>query len=329
MKIRREIKIGILFVVALAALIWGFNYLKGVNIFYKKLNLFAIYNEVGGLGSANPVFLNGLKIGQIHSVYFEGGGSTRIVVRMIVDNDVPIPVNSIARIYSSDLMGSKAIELLLGDSEILVISNDTLQSSVQASLQEEVNRQVQPIKMKAEELISSIDTLVTAIQAVFNEQAQTNIAQSFISIRQTINTLEHTASSIDTMVLTERTRLAAILSNTEAVSSNIRRSNEEITAILRNLAAVTDSLASVNLKQTFDHLDRSSVHLSSILEKIDGGEGSLGQLVNDTTLYTELEAASRELHQLLEDMKLNPGRYVHFSVFGNRPSNQKYSPPTE
>jgi phospholipid/cholesterol/gamma-HCH transport system substrate-binding protein len=329
MKIKREIKIALLFLVGLVAFIWGFNFLKGKNLIYRQLILYSVYNEIGGLTSANPVYLNGLKVGQVQRVYFEGGGSTRIIARLMISEDVPIPVNSTARIVSSDLMGSKAIDLLLGDSPILVQGGDTLKSDIQASLQDEVNRQVQPIKNKAEELLSSLDTLVTAIQAVFNEQARTNIAQSFESIRFTIRSLEHTSYTIDTLVQDERRRLAVILENVESISTNFRNSNKEIHTIMKNLASLSDSLAAVNVVETFKSLEQSSASLSSILHRIDEGEGSLGMLVNDQKLYNELESASKELNQLLEDMKLNPGRYVHFSLFGSRAARQEYTSPED
>jgi phospholipid/cholesterol/gamma-HCH transport system substrate-binding protein len=329
MKIRREIKIAALFIVALAGLIWGFNYLKGTNIFFKRLILYAEYDEVGGLTSANPVYLNGLKIGQVNDVYFKGEGSIKIIARMMISVDVPIPVNSTARIVSSDLMGSKAIDLILGSSPILVQQGDTLKSDIQASLQEEVNRQVQPIKKKAEELLSSLDTLVTAIQTVFDEKARVNIAQSFESIRVTIRSLQHTSYTIDTMVQFESRRMAVILENIESISTNLRNNNREITASLRNIRIITDSLAATNLQQTFAHLEQSAFNLNQVLEKIETGEGSLGMLINNPRLYEELEAASGELNQLVEDMKLNPGRYMHFSVFGNRAAKKGYVPPTE
>ncbi len=329
MKVRREIKIAALFVLALTAFIWGFNYLKGKNYFTKKNILYAVYNEIGGLTSANPVYVNGLKIGQVSEVYFEGKGSTRIIVKMMVSRDVPIPVNSVARIFSADLMGSKAIDLMLGDSFIIVESNDTLRSDVQASLQEEVNRQVQPIKMKAEELLSSIDTLVTAIQAIFNEDARANLAQSFESIKLTIRSLEHASFTIDTLIQTERRRLAVIIENIESITTNLRNSNREIAGTLRNVKAISDSLAASNIRETFSHIEQTMNHLNQILGKIDDGEGSLGLLINDDGLYGSLETASRELSDLLEDMKLNPGRYVHFSIFGNRAAKKPYSPPVQ
>jgi phospholipid/cholesterol/gamma-HCH transport system substrate-binding protein len=327
MKVKREVKIAAVFIIALVGFIWGFNYLKGTNLLYKRLMLYAVYDEVGGLTSANPVFLNGLKVGQVNDIYFLGGGSTRIVVKLMIAEDIPIPVNSTARIVSSDLMGSKAVDLLLGDSPILAHPDDTLRSDIQGSLQDEVNRQVQPIKNKAEELLSSLDTLVTAIQIVFDENARSNIGQSFESIRATIRSLEQTSYTIDTMVQAEKTRMGLILENVEAISANLRNNSEAITTSMQNLASISDSLAAVNLKQTFDHLEQSMNQISSILNKIDDGEGSLGMLINDPKIYVELESASKELNQLIEDMKLNPGRYVHFSVFGSRAAAKPYAPP--
>lgn len=329
MKIRREIKIGALFVLALAAFIWGFNYLKGTNLFYNRLILYAVYDDIGGLTSANPVFIKGMKVGQVHQVYFEGKGSTRIIARLMIDADVPIPVNSIARIHSFDIMGSKAIELRLGDSPVFAQSDDTLKSDVQASLQEEVNKQVQPIKLKAEELLSSLDTLVTAIQAVFDDKARANIGQSFESIKLTIRSLEHTSYTFDTLIQTEKRRMAVILENVESISTNLRNSNEEITNAILNISSISDSLAATNVKQTFAHIESSLNRLSLVMDKVESGEGSLGLLINDPGLYNELEVASRELNQLLEDMKLNPGRYLHFSVFGSKVDKKPYKPPAE
>ena len=326
MKIRSEIKIAALLIVALTAFIWGYNYLKGKDLFTKKLIVYAKYDEVGGLASANPVYVNGLKIGQVNQVYFEGGRSARIIVKMMLNRDLIIPKNSIARIFSADLMGSKAIDIVLGNSNLMVEMNDTLQSDIQASLQEEVNRQVQPIKMKAEELLSSIDTLVTAIQTIFNEEARINIAQSFESIKLTIHSIEHASFTIDTLIQTERRRLTVILENIEAISTNLRSNNKEITEALRNIKTISDSLAASNIRETFSHLEHTMNNLNQILGKIETGEGSLGLLINDKQLYESLESASKELTDLLEDMRLNPGRYIHFSAFGSRAAKRPYTP---
>lgn len=327
MKIAREVKIGAFFLVTLALFIWGYNYLKGKYIFTRQTELYAVYNDIGGLVSANPVFLNGLKVGQVKDLYFKGDGSTLIVAKLLITGDIAVPINSKAVIYSHDIMGSRAINLILGASAVYAKNGDTLISDVQATLQEEVNRQVQPIKKKAEDLLLSLDSVVTTIQTVLNADARSNLAQSFESIRQTITTLEHTTYTIDTLVQTERRRMAVILENIESITTNLRNNNQMLTSTIRNINAISDSIAATNVRQAFVRLESSLDKLNSVLYKVDNAEGTLGLLINDPMLYRELHASSHELNQLLEDIKLNPKRYMHFSIFGRSNKRTPYIPP--
>lgn len=328
-KIRTEAKLGIFFIATLAIFIWAFNFLKGRDLFQRQIELFAVYDHVSGLVPANAVSVNGLKVGTVKDVYFEGRGSTRIVVEMLISSELEIPYNSIARIYSADLLGSKAIDLILGNSPILAHSGDTLQSDIQATLQEEVHRQVAPIRKKAEDLLLSIDSVMIAIQAVFNVEARENIARSFESIHTTINNLQHTSFTIDTLVQTEHRRMAVIFENIESISANLRANNQNLTNVIHNVNSITDSIAAANLVQTVVQLDQALIRTNRILEKIDAGEGSLGMLINDPNLYNELNQAATELNSLTEDIRLNPDRYIHFSVFGRRGSPQPTNAGTE
>ncbi len=327
MKIAREVKIGAFFLVTLALFIWGYNYLKGKYIFTRQTELYALYNDIGGLVSANPVFLNGLKVGQVKDLYFKGNGSTLIVAKLLITGDLTVPINSKAVIYSHDIMGSRAINLILGTSAVQANNGDTLMSEVQATLQEEVNRQVQPIKKKAEDLLLSLDSVVTTIQTVLNADARSNLAQSFESIRQTITTLEHTTYTIDTLVQTERRRMAVILENIESITTNLRNNNQMLTSTIRNINAISDSIAATNVRQAFLRLESSLEKLNSVLYKVDNAEGTLGLLINDPMLYRDLHTSSHELNQLLEDIKLNPKRYMHFSIFGRSNKRSPYTPP--
>ncbi len=329
MKIAREVKIGAFLLVTLAFFIWGYNYLKGKDLFKKQLQLYAVYENVGGLLAANPIFLNGLKIGQVQDLYFEGHGSSRIIARLFVSSDIRVPYDSRAIIYSHDIMGARAINLILGNSAVLAKDGDTLISGTEATLQEEVNRQVQPIKKKAEDLLLSLDSVVTTIQTVLDAETRKNLVQSFGSIRQTINNLEHTSYTIDTLVQAERRRMALILANIESVSTNLRNNNQLLSNSIRNISAISDTIASLNLRQTFTRFGTAVDNLSLMLDRLDRGEGSLGKLINDPTLYRELETSSHELNQLLEDIKMNPKRYVHFSIFGRSSKNNPYLPPSQ
>jgi len=329
LKISREIKIGFVFVIAIGLLIWGLNFLKGNNVFSKQREFYAVFERVDGLVAANPVNLNGLKIGQVSSLALTNDGTANILVTFVIKNEILIPVNSVARIYSEDIMGSKAINLILGDSEAYCMNGDTLSSSIEAGLMAEVNKQVQPIKIKAENLLSSIDSIVTIIQYVFNEEMRDNLTRSVASIKTTITNLESTTYRIDTLVIEEQANLTQIISNIESVTATLKDNNENITNILTNLSAVSDTLASARISETLEATNKTLQDISSVLKKIEEGEGNLGLLLKDDSLYYSLLNTTNELNMLLEDLKLHPERYVHVSVFGRSGKKKPYVSPEE
>jgi len=315
LKLSREFKVGIVFIVAIAALIWGLNYLKGFDLFKKHQTYYAIYPTVNGLEKSNPVFINGLKVGHVSDIYFSPDYSGLIVVVMSVTTELPIPDNTIAGIYSSDLMGSKAIELIMGNSPTNLKDLDTLASRVDPSLKEAVNQQIQPLKNKAEDLIRSIDSVVVMVQAVFNKKSREDIANALESIKNTLNSLESASYNIDTIVKSQAGRLANILYNLDMITSNIENNNDKIDRIIDNFASISDSLAKAEIPKTFNNINRTVNDLSLIADKINSGQGSLGQLINDDELYNNLIQASQDLDKLLLDIQNNPKRYVRFSVF--------------
>jgi len=227
----------------------------------------------------------------------------------------PIPKNSIARIYSADLMGSKEIEIIPGDSPDMIRDGDTLMARTEATLGEEVNQQLAPLKRKAESLISSIDTLATILQQVLNKNTQASLIEAIDNIKVAINNITHMTSEADTLVRQQRSNIARIIINIESISSNLKKNNDKITNILENFSDVSDSIAKLNIPATFYQVDLAVRNLQSVIAKINNGEGSVGLLVNDTTLYFQVEKAARDLNLLLEDIKANPKKYVHVSVF--------------
>lgn len=316
MKIKREAKIGILAIITLALFYWGFNFLKGKDIFSKQVTFYALYPQVNNLIETNPVSINGVKIGLVDKIFFHPDGSGKIIVKCIIGKDIKIPKNSIARLYSSDLLGTRAIELLLGDSNEFIQSGDTLISQTQASLGEEVSKEILPIKLKAEELLSSIDSVLIVVQTIFNEQTRNNIHQSIENLKKTVATIEKTTRTIDTTFTQQATRLAHIVANAESISTNLKNNNENITNILTNLSTVTDDLTKANLVQTLDNANNAVARLDSVIAKINSGEGSLGLLLNDKDLYQNLDKSALELNKLLEDIRNNPEKYLSIKLFG-------------
>ena len=315
-KIRKEVIVGFLFVAALTILIWGIMYLKGTEMFRNRMIIYAVYDKVNGLVPANPVTINGLKVGQVKSLSFSKENPRKIIAVLYINNaDYPIPVNSVARIYSADLMGSKEIDIVLGDSPVMLKNGDTLVSATEATLGESVNQQLAPLKVKAENLISSIDTLATVMNHLLNKNTRNDLVEAIEHVKETLENLAHTTMNLDTLMSSQRNNLARIINNVESISSNLKKNNDKITNILENFSDVSDSIAKANIPATFSQVNKTLADLDAVIGKINRGEGSLGLLVNDQKLYNEVEKAARDLNLLLEDIKANPKKYVKVSVF--------------
>ncbi len=315
MKRYKQILIGVSFIFALLLFIWGYNFLKGKNLLEKQIVYYAAYNNVSGLATSNPVLINGVRVGQVSRVYLNPDLSGNVMVMITLHQDFPIPGNTVAKIFSADLMGSKAIDLILGDSPTLVHSGDTLQSATEASLKEAVSAQVQPIKVKAEKLLSSIDSLVVAIHTVFTESAVENLTQSFNDIRKTFSHLESATSNIDTLVDSQSNRISSILANIDSITFTLNKSRGEIKNMIANLSTFSDTLAVTDISKTIDHANKSLEQLQFILTQINEGKGTLGMLMHNDTLYIEINKSAEELNKLLKDIRENPKRYVKFSLF--------------
>jgi phospholipid/cholesterol/gamma-HCH transport system substrate-binding protein len=319
MKIRKEVKIGLMVLISIGLLIWGAQFLKGTNLFNKSRKFFAIYEHVDGLSASNPVVINGYKVGQVESIDFMNDNSGNLLVQFsVTKRDFKIPKDSKAKIVSSDILGSKSIDLQLGEAIEELQDLDTLEASIEASLTEAVNQQIAPLKKKAEELISTVDSAIIVVQSIFNKKARGDIGASFTSIRNSLQAFETTMNRVDGLVKQEREHIAAIFQNVESITKNLAQNNERLTQSLTNIEAISDSLAGANLKQTVNNASIAMEEVAGVMEKINSGQGSLGQLINNDTLYTNLEAAANDLDQLLLDMRLNPERYVHFSIFGRK-----------
>ena len=319
MKVSREAKIGVIVTASLAILIVGFFFLKGINIFSSQKEFYAVYKKIDGLVESSGVTINGLKVGHVHNVSLHPNRSGKILVSFyITEKDFSFPSNSVARIYSADLLGTKAIEIFPGTSNTPAVEGDTLKSDQEADLRTEVNRQILPLKTKAEVLISSIDSVLTIVQTILNKDARNNLNESFSSINLALKSFERTARRIDHMVIAEKNRVSSILTNMDSISLNLKRNEISIDRILDNFATITDSLSQSQLKATIDSTRILIVETKDILTKINNGEGTVGKLINNDSLYQNLNNSAQSMDLLLKDLKKNPARYVHFSVFGKK-----------
>lgn len=311
-------------IISIAVLVYGLNYLKGIDVLEKHRQYYAVYDHIEGLLPDNAVQINGFKVGKVNKIIFHPDNSGKIVVGFMVSGEaLQIPKNSVARITSLDLLGSKAISIELGNSVVNAEIGDTLLSAIQASLQDEVNKQVQPLKEKAESLISSIDSVMTVVQTVFNKDARENLTKSFESIQRAIETFERTSLRLDTLMSEEKQRINDIMKNIDFITKNIRNSNDQLTNIIDNFSVFSDSLVKADIVTTIEHTDRAMTEFSGIIERINKGEGTVGMLVKNDSLYKNLQSSAGALDDLLRDMEQHPKRYVHFSIFGKKDKTDK------
>ncbi|MEZ5082395.1 MAG: MlaD family protein [Bacteroidales bacterium] len=315
MKLTREFKIGIVVTLSFAFLYWGFNFLKGKDIFSNERVFKAVYEDIAGLERANPIVINGVNVGQVRNIEFTKDGEANVVIEIVVKDNIDIPANSTAKIISSDLLGSKAVLINLGNSSELAISGDTLAAELEISIKEEVNRQLAPIKDKAEALMSSIDSVLTMLQGIFSSSNTENFSKSVEHIASSFENIESATGTIDTLLSGQKTRIESILKNIDEITSNLKTNEDQINHILANFSAISDTLAATRFAETVNNVNSTMAKMADISAKINRGEGSLGLLVNDDSLYINLENTTRELDLLLQDIRLNPKKYVRFSVF--------------
>ena len=286
-----------------------------MDVFSNERVFYAVYKDVGGLEKANPVKINGLTVGQVRNMYFTEDGQANIVIEIVLKNRLPVPKNSIAKIVSSDILGSKAVDIILGSSPEYTESGDTLLADIEISIKAEVSRQLQPLKTKAENLMMSIDTVLTMLNSLFSSTNTRNITKSVEYMTNSFENLESTTNTIDTLLKGQRYRLEKIFENIESITTNLQSNGENLNNIIANLSSFSDTLAKARVAETVSNINKTMIQISEISKKINEGEGSLGLLVNDDSLYIELEKTSRELNLLIEDIRLNPKKYVKFSVF--------------
>jgi phospholipid/cholesterol/gamma-HCH transport system substrate-binding protein len=324
-KISKEAKTGVVVVAALAMLIYGLNFLKGINIFSHTKKLYAVYDHVEGLLPSSPVLVNGFHIGQVDELKLEPNASGKVLISMIItNNDIQIPKSSVARI-TSDFFGNKAIQIEIAKDTLtgkllnasIVKDKDTLTAANETTLKDQVSAQVLPLKNKAEELMSTIDSTMGIIKGVFTKKTQNNLSQSIESINISLKHFESMSGNLDDLVTTQKQRIGDIFGKIDEISTDLAKNSKQLGNAINNIANITDSLSKSRLKDAVNNADSTLYYTAQIFKKVNSGKGSLGMLANDTTLYNRLSGTSLQLNLLLQDMKAHPNRYVHFSLFGS------------
>lgn len=304
MKFSNEVKTALLFIFGIGLFFIGFSYLKSNDVFVSDRVFYGIYDNTEGLVNGTPVTINGYTVGAVESSELLQP-SGKILVTFRVENDFPFSRSSTAQIYESGLIGGKALAIIPSfDNGVEAQHRDTLQTSVAPGLTDLVNEKLSPLQEKIESMIVHADSVLIAFNNVLDTQRQEALRQSIDQFNETTAALTVLTTSLD--------------KNLNTSNGTLNRTFSSLARASANAAAITDSLQQAPLGKTIRALQQTSQDLAHITSKISSGEGSLGKLVQSDSLINALNQTNTQAQLLLKDLRLNPKRYVHFSLFGKK-----------
>lgn len=289
--------------------------MKGLNLFDGPLKTyFTTYNNVQGLNTASVVTINGVEVGKVVQINFNKDPKKKgqLIVEFSVENDFEFSVNSVAKIYSASLMGGKSLAVVPSYEGKIAVPGDFLEGEIESDIFSSVTEKLNPLQAKVENVIVSADSLMVGLNDVLNVKTRQNLKTSFENLSETIDNFKSASKEVDDLIKDNDDKLGRTLANAEVLSEN--------------LVKLSDSLVNANIAMTVKTLETTLESFNSILDKVESGEGSLGKLLNDEAMYSNLTNASKELEELLREMKLHPKRFVHFSLFGKKDKGYDPSP---
>jgi phospholipid/cholesterol/gamma-HCH transport system substrate-binding protein len=298
LKISRELKTGVIAIGIIVLFIWGYNFLKDQSVYDSIRTFYVEYSNVQGLKQNSEVTINGLAIGKVSNIYFHPSRTGKLLVQLDVTNNIEFSTNSVTKIYSPGLISPMAIKIVMAnDGAVIAKNKDTLQGEIDLGILGTIDDQIGPLKTKLESFVSNTDSLILDFSNLLDAENQRNLKLS-------IKNFKNLSYKVDEI----------LENNKEMVDSLLIHTNTS----MRNLSEMTDSLKKADLAATVIKLQTTLDSFNSVLDSIQSGNGSIGKLMNDDALYNNLEAASKELEELLNDFKLHPKRYVNVSVFGKK-----------
>ena len=322
MKISNEFKVGLLGIIVIILLILGFNFLKGNKLFSKTMTLYAKYQNVQGLAASNPVFINGLQVGNINTIT-NSKDMKQLVVTISIQKEIFIPTNSIAFINPNPLSITK-IEIQLGDATTYLKSNDTIKTIERDGfLENMINSKVDPLLSTVKSTIGTADSILLSFNQVLDAENKKNIAAALENLNKITSSVNATTASLEIMLNSTNGPLSKTLNNAASITDNIAANNKKLNNVFTNIDITAEKLAKLNVQQSLSLLDSTINNLKAVIAKLNSKESSLGLLFNDPTLYKNLTSTSNKINVLLDDIRIHPSRYISISVFGKK---EKQSP---
>ncbi|KOY88252.1 hypothetical protein AD998_16090 [bacterium 336/3] len=305
MKISKEFKVGLLGLISLAMLYMGFNFLKGKDFFAGSHYYYVIYDDVKGLAPANLVRVNGVAVGRVLDVRFMQNKNPKLNGKVLVTIDLSQKVNmgkgTVANLNSTLLSGTM-IDLQLDTKEPYVAYDDTLKSAVTPDIMASVQEKATPVLAKADSVMAKLNSLLGEFQGIGTTS------------KNTLKTFEQTAKTLDAMLVSNQANLLATTSNFKDLSANLTQTSKELPVLMKKMNTFADSLNRLQFAKTLEKADKAVGELNTLLGKMNRGEGTMGALMKDATLYDNLTKTTAELNKLLIDLRQNPQRYIRLRL---------------
>ncbi len=311
MKRTKEVKVGLLAIVSLTLLYLGFNFLKGTDFMTTENKYYVVFDNVDGLTKSNAVFLNGLGIGRVATVEFNPEIKNKILVTLVLDRRVLLNDSTVALLTKTDLLGEKAIVLQLGQGSRTLVNRDTLIGVKEQGFTEILTERAMPV-------VRNLDTTLINFSKLSQEYTYAGVR-----INRILENLIGVSADVAKITHESKSKITGILSKTDQLVLSLQEMKESLDPIIHKMAVMADTINDASLAETLDNARKASAQLDETLKKINEGQGTLGKLVNNDSLYNNLNALTMDLDKLVVDFKERPKRYVHFSVFGKKDKEKK------
>jgi len=306
-----EVRVGLIAIITIVVFIWLYNFLKGKNLLNKDATYYSVYERVGGLGESSPVEVNGYRVGVVQSINFLDPESGRLLVEFSVDKDFKLPKNTIAEIVPVSVLGGMKVQFVYGEGPGFYEDKDTIPGNLAESLTDMLETELIPVKNRISHLVSEIDSVISSV----NEIVDANFKRD---LGNTMSNLTSTTGNIDEILGSKKQELKSTLDNLTSFSRMLSDNTGKLNATFGSLHSITDTLASADIYGTVNNLRSSLQKTTLMLDNLNNGQGSAGQLLTNDSLYNNLNASLQSLNLFLQDLTENPKRYVHFSIFGKK-----------
>jgi phospholipid/cholesterol/gamma-HCH transport system substrate-binding protein len=315
-KISNEVKVGVTILLTIVVFIWLFSFLKGKDFLKSTAIYYTIYDKVGGLAESSPVEVNGYKVGVVKSLDFIDAKSGKLLVVFSVKKNFKLPKNTVAEIVPVSLLGGMKVQFVYGKGPGTYAEGDTIPGRLAESLMDKIDTEILPVKEKISNLVVVLDSVISSVNEIMNPEFKKQL-------NGTLTHINSATASLDKVVGSKEKELAATVENINKFTQMLSDNSGKMNKTFSNLETISDTLSTADISASVSNLKTSLQKTVSLLDNLNNGKGSAGQFLTNDTLYTNLTSSLESLNILLKDMKSNPKRYVHFSVFGKKSTPSK------